>query len=127
MAEMQSNSRVAKPFDYSIKKELSDLLQRTKAFRADKELGRQFSLACVVQDRLFDAIGYLDAHLSTPRNNEEPCLFMANEEILILLAAALWMESAECRRNGMFPRKSFSYVFPSCNLCAIASNADTEN
>lgn len=70
------NRTAAKPFDYSIKEELSDLLQRTKAFRSDKELSRQFSLACVVQDRLFDAIGYLDAHLDPPRNIEEFYLFM---------------------------------------------------
>ena len=54
-------------------------------------------------------------------------LAMSNEEILVLLAAARWMESAECRRNGMFPRKSISYVSPSFNGCAIANNTDEKN
>lgn len=76
MTGMLSKSRTAKPFNSSIKEELSDLLQRTKAFRVDEQLSRQFSLACVVQDRLLDAIRYLDSHLDPPRNNEELYLFM---------------------------------------------------
>lgn len=63
-------------FDYSIKEELSYLLQSTKAFKANKDWNRQFSFACVVQDRLSDAISYLNTHLNPPLNNEEFYLFM---------------------------------------------------
>ena len=75
MKELCENRR-ARQFNYSIKEELGKLLQRTKAFRIDEELSQQFLFACVVQDRLQDAIGYLDAHLNPPETVEEFYLFM---------------------------------------------------
>lgn len=65
-----------KTFNLEIKNELSRLLQRTKAFRLDEEVREQFSFACVVQDRLADAIEYLDSHLIPPTNVNEFYLFM---------------------------------------------------
>lgn len=66
----------AKKFDWSIKQRLSDLLQRTRPFQLDDELSEQFSFACAIQDRLKDAIEYLDAHLEPPRHRNELYLFM---------------------------------------------------
>lgn len=63
-------------FDWSIKQRLSDLLQKTRLFQLDDELHTQFSFACVIQDRLKDAIEYLDTHLEAPRHRNELYLFM---------------------------------------------------
>lgn len=65
-----------KKFDWSIKQRLSDLLQKTRLFQLDDELHTQFSFACVIQDRLKDAIEYLDTHLEAPRHRNELYLFM---------------------------------------------------
>ena len=58
-------------FDYSVKEDLSNLLQRTNVFQFDEKLKRQFKLACVVQDRFHDAMEYLDAHLDAPKTDQE--------------------------------------------------------
>lgn len=72
----ECNDRRAQPFDYSIKERLSNLLQHTKAFRMDDEHADQFSFACVLQDRLNDAISYLNKHLTPPNSRDEFYLFM---------------------------------------------------
>ena len=52
---------------------------------------------------------------------------MSKDEILLLLSAARWMESAECRKNGMLPRKSISYVCPYFNELDCSNLAAEEN
>lgn len=61
----------ANVFDYSVKEQLSNLLQRTKVFQFDESLRCQFKLACVVQDRFHDAMEYLDSHLDAPKTDQE--------------------------------------------------------
>lgn len=69
---MTANSKGrANVFDYSVKEQLSNLLQRTKVFQFDESLSRQFKLACVVQDRFHDAMEYLDSHLDAPKTDQE--------------------------------------------------------
>lgn len=76
-SEKQDNNMTANSigranvFDYSVKEQLSNLLQRTKVFQFDERLNRQFKLACVVQDRFHDAMEYLDSHLDAPKTNQE--------------------------------------------------------
>lgn len=65
-----------KLFDPTIREDLSRLLQYSKAFRFDSELKAQFNFVCVVQDRLHDAINYLDSHLQPPRSDPAFYLFM---------------------------------------------------
>ena len=65
------STRRASVFDYAVKEQLSNLLQRTNVFQFDERLKRQFKLACVVQDRFHDAMGYLDSHLDAPKTDQE--------------------------------------------------------
>ena len=67
-------------FDWSIKQRLSDLLQKRQLFQLDDECSKQFSFACVVQDRLKDAIEYLDSHLEPPKSRDELYLFMVHAD-----------------------------------------------
>lgn len=58
-------------FDCSLLERLSKLLQDSLVFFSDKEFKEQFSFACVVQDRLKEAIAYLNAHSIAPLDAQE--------------------------------------------------------
>ena len=67
---------LARTFDPSVKAELSRLLQHTKAFRLNSQMRARFNLACVVQDRILDAMSYLDKHREAPSTDSQFYLMM---------------------------------------------------
>lgn len=76
MSEKEDENQECLKFNYTIKESLSNLLQRSRAFKTNKKCSDQFSFACVVQDRLFDALNYFNEHLAPPRTRDEFYLFM---------------------------------------------------
>ena len=65
-------------FDDSIRQELHDLVTHTQVFSVDKKLKRNYQLVCVMNDRLADAIAYLNQHNgNAPKTLEEYYSFMA--------------------------------------------------
>ena len=67
---------LARTFDPSVKAELSRLLQHMKAFRLNSQMRDRFNLACVVQDRILDAMLYLDKHREAPSTDSQFYLMM---------------------------------------------------
>lgn len=63
--------RDSQQFDFTLLERLSKLLQESFVFFTDKELKEQFSFACVVQDRLKEAIAYLNVHSAPPQDSSE--------------------------------------------------------
>lgn len=99
---MEWSKMLAKRFNPVIKEELSELLQRTKAFKINEMLAQQYLFACVVQDRLHDSINYLDSHLTPPQNVEEFYLFMIHADI-VFSAVKEFFEIPIIKENVIYP------------------------
>lgn len=64
-------------FDDSIRQALLSLVNRTQVFSLDEKLKRQYHLVCVMNDRISDAIAYLNQHdKCAPQTLKEYYAFM---------------------------------------------------
>ena len=79
-------------FDWSIKERFSEQLQYSKAFEFDDRLRKQFNLACVIQDRLHDALNYLDKHMEPPKTDRSLLLFMVYADNLFSAIQAFFTD-----------------------------------
>lgn len=69
-------------FDWTIKSRFSDQLQHSNVFKFDEKLHQKFLLACVLQDRLQDAVATLESYQTPPQSDRKFILFMVCADIL---------------------------------------------
>ena len=102
-------------FDDSVRQALLVLLSRTRVFSLDKDLKRQYHLVCVMNDRISDAIAYLNQHNKcAPQTLEEYYAFMvfadnlyegvklAYEEMVASSTHQTWHELCDAIRPRYF-------------------------
>ena len=102
-------------FDESIRQDLLSLVNRTQVFSLDEKLKRQYHLVCVMNDRISDAIAYLNQHNKfAPQTLEEYYAFMTfadnlyegvklvYEEIVASNTQKTWHELCDAIRTRFF-------------------------